>query len=324
MLAVGNVGESLVPYTDSDTFLTRDGGFTWQEVHKDAHMWEYGDQGSILILANDEEVTDHVSYTLNEGLTWQDYTFGERIRVRSIVTVPMDTSRKFILFGVYPDKPDSTVAVHLDFSSITNVKCELFSLSRVSLTSPDPLTGAGNLDLANPNNDDFELWSPSEEREEQCLFGVQVSGSSFVVLINVADLVFRQALYHRRIRDRNCYIGERLPQPHKIEKNCPCTEEDFEWCVSAFHPMSLCTHKLVSFTASSTTSATREAFVSSSTAPRPSNRTRRAPGTSSSGTSGPTCARSLTPSALAASPSTEATPTPAQATRVMDGSFGLP
>ncbi|ORY88169.1 putative signal sequence binding protein [Leucosporidium creatinivorum] len=189
MLAVGNVGESLVPYTDSDTFLTRDGGFTWQEVHKDAHMWEYGDQGSILILANDEEVTDHVSYTLNEGLTWQDYTFGERIRVRSIITVPMDTSRKFILFGVYPDKPDSTVAVHLDFSSVTNVKC--------------------NLDLANPNNDDFELWSPSEEREEQCLFGVQ-------------------ALYHRRIRDRNCYIGERLPQPHKIEKNCPCTEEDFE------------------------------------------------------------------------------------------------
>lgn len=157
MLAVGNVGESLVPYTDSDTFLTRDGGFTWQEVHKDAHMWEYGDQGSILILANDEEPTDHVSYTLNEGLTWQDYTFGERIRVRSIITVPLDTSRKFILFGVYPDKPDSTVAVHLDFSSITNVKCKL--------------------DLANPNNDDFELWSPSEEREEQCLFGVQVSRS---------------------------------------------------------------------------------------------------------------------------------------------------
>jgi hypothetical protein len=125
MLAVGNVGETLAPYADSDTFLTRDGGFTWEEVHKDAHMWEYGDQGSILVLANDEEVTDHVSYTLNEGLTWQDYTFGDRIRVQSIVTVPMDTSRKFILFGVHPDKPESSVAVHLDFSSITNVKCEL-------------------------------------------------------------------------------------------------------------------------------------------------------------------------------------------------------
>lgn len=33
---------------------------------------------------------------------------------------------------------------------------------------------AGTLDLSNPNGDDFELWSPSEEREEQCLFGRQV------------------------------------------------------------------------------------------------------------------------------------------------------
>ncbi|GAA6042590.1 hypothetical protein JCM8097_003146 [Rhodosporidiobolus ruineniae] len=189
MLAVGNVGENLLPYSDSDTFLTRDGGFTWEEVHKDAHMWEYGDQGSILLLANDEDITDHVTYTLDEGLSWQDYTFGEPIRVKSIVTVPQDTSRKFILFGTKPDRPESTVSVHLDFSHVTNVKCKL--------------------DLANPNNDDFELWSPSESRDEPCLFGMQ-------------------ALYHRRIRDRNCFVGERLPQPHKIEKYCPCGKEDFE------------------------------------------------------------------------------------------------
>ncbi|GAA5827143.1 hypothetical protein JCM3770_007150 [Rhodotorula araucariae] len=189
MLAVGNVGEYLVPYTDSDTFLTRDGGFTWEEVHKDAHLWEYGDAGSILLLANDEEPTDHVTFTLNEGLSWQDYSFGEAIRIRSIVTVPQDTSRKFILFGTKADRPESTVAVHLDFSSITNVKCKL--------------------DLSNPATDDFELWSPSEKREEPCLFG-------------------RQALYHRRIRDRNCFIGEQLPQPARIEKYCPCSVEDFE------------------------------------------------------------------------------------------------
>lgn len=134
MLAVGNVGEALAPYADSDTFLTRDGGFNWEEVHKDAHIWEYGDQGSILLLVNDEGVTDRVSFTLNEGLTWSDYVFGERIRVRSIVTVPMDTSRKFILFGMNPDKADTSVAVHIDFSSITNVKCATsfpFQFSRV-------------------------------------------------------------------------------------------------------------------------------------------------------------------------------------------------
>lgn len=32
----------------------------------------------------------------------------------------------------------------------------------------------GLLKPDDPNNDDFELWSPSEEREERCLFGRQV------------------------------------------------------------------------------------------------------------------------------------------------------
>ena len=123
MMAVGNVGEHLVPYADSDTFLTRDGGFTWEEIHKDAHMWEYGDQGSILLLVNAEGPTDRVAYSLDEGLTWRDYVFGDAIRASSIVTVPADTSRKFILLGTSPRKTDSTVAIHLDFSKVTNTKC---------------------------------------------------------------------------------------------------------------------------------------------------------------------------------------------------------
>lgn len=192
MMAVGNVGHSLAPYSESDTFLTRDGGFTWEEISKDAHTWEYGDQGSILILVNDEGPTDKVKYTLDEGLTWKEYVFGDTpIRVTSIVTVPDDTSRKFILFGISKTSGENTVAVHLDFSKITNVKCVL--------------------DTTDPNHDDFELWSPSETRSEPCLFG-------------------RQTLYYRRVRSpkQMCYVGEKIPQPHKIQRNCLCSEEDFE------------------------------------------------------------------------------------------------
>ena len=100
-MAVGNVGEKLAPYTESDTFLSRDGGFTWEEIHKDAHLWEFGDSGSVLVLANDEEATDHVLFSTNEGLTWREYKFSqEKIRVRSIVTVPKDTSRGADFAGV--------------------------------------------------------------------------------------------------------------------------------------------------------------------------------------------------------------------------------
>jgi hypothetical protein len=122
-MAVGNVGEHLAPYRESDTFLSRDAGFIWEEVHKGAHLWEFGDSGSILVMANDEEPTDHVLFSTDEGLTWREYRFGNRkIRVKAIVTVPSDTSRRFMLLGHDPRISASTV-VHLDFSSITRRKC---------------------------------------------------------------------------------------------------------------------------------------------------------------------------------------------------------
>lgn len=128
LMAVGNVGETLAPYLDSDTFLSRDAGFTWEEVHKDAHLWEFGDSGSILVMANDEEPVDYVLYSTDEGLTWKEHKFspkGDKMRVRAIVTVPSDTSRKFILLGEYP-KTRGAVAVQIDFTSLTSRQCMSF------------------------------------------------------------------------------------------------------------------------------------------------------------------------------------------------------
>ncbi len=143
MMAVGSVSDTLKPYAESDTFLSRDAGFTWEEVHKDAHLWEFGDSGSIIVIANDEEPTDRVFYTIDEGLTWREYIFAgpgqDKVRVKSIVDVPEDTSRRFIIFGYYPRSVASAVAIQLDFSSLTRRQCEithrnlLFSFSNMRL-----------------------------------------------------------------------------------------------------------------------------------------------------------------------------------------------
>jgi hypothetical protein len=127
IMAVGNVGEELISYTASDTFMSRDGGFTWEEVHKGAHLWEFGDSGSILIMANDERPTDRVLYSADQGLTWQEYQFTteDKVRVRTIVTVYDDTSRKFILFGEHLDHVGKTIAVHIDFTSLLTRECKL-------------------------------------------------------------------------------------------------------------------------------------------------------------------------------------------------------
>lgn len=126
IMAVGNVGESLMHYTESDTFLSRDGGFTWEEVQKGPHLWEFGDAGGILIMANDQGPTDYVLFSTNGGLDWQVYKFTEeKIRVKSINTVPSGTSRRFILMGQYPYplKQSHSVAVHLDFTALTSRQC---------------------------------------------------------------------------------------------------------------------------------------------------------------------------------------------------------
>lgn len=70
VMGVGSVGESLDRYDDSDTFLSTDGGVSWNMVAKGAHKYEFGDQGSILIMADDEDWTDEVKYSLDLGKTW--------------------------------------------------------------------------------------------------------------------------------------------------------------------------------------------------------------------------------------------------------------
>jgi len=76
------------------------------------------------VMANDEVPTDHVLFSTDEGLRWREYKFSnEKMRVRTIVTVTEDTSRRFILLGNYP-RMTGSVVVHVDFSALTSKKCE--------------------------------------------------------------------------------------------------------------------------------------------------------------------------------------------------------
>lgn len=50
-------------------------------IQEGAHKYEFGDQGSILVIADDEETTDHIHYSYDGGYTWYaslqlDCTYG--------------------------------------------------------------------------------------------------------------------------------------------------------------------------------------------------------------------------------------------------------
>ena len=69
-MAVGSIGDYLLSYEDCDTFLSTDAGVTWSMVRRDAHQYEFGDSGSILVVVEDEEPTDEIRYSTDMGKTW--------------------------------------------------------------------------------------------------------------------------------------------------------------------------------------------------------------------------------------------------------------
>lgn len=199
MMGVGNVGEHLGKKIDEDsifTFLSRDGGKSWRAVMKGNFMWEYGDQGSIIVIVQEKAATDVVYYSLDEGENWTPYQFTtSKMEIESISTVPSDNSRNFLLWGRVVSSGSEISTVNLDFTGLEerSKQCEF--------------------DSENPESEshDYYLWKPSHPlSKDDCLFG-------------------HVARYIRKKPDANCYNGRKMPQLSDITSNCSCTRQDFEW-----------------------------------------------------------------------------------------------
>ncbi|KAH7060838.1 vacuolar protein sorting/targeting protein 10 [Macrophomina phaseolina] len=189
MMGVGNVGEYLGRYGEANTFVTRDGGITWHEVMKGTFMWEYGDQGSIIVIVKEGDPTDMIHYSLDEGNSWEPFKFTTDgpIIIDSISTVPSDTSKNFLLWG---RKNKNLITINLDFSGLYDRVCDL--------------------DEEDPTGGDYDLWEPKHPmQDENCLFG-------------------HVAQYHRKKLKAECWNGHDIQKLHDIKKNCTCTRADFE------------------------------------------------------------------------------------------------
>jgi len=193
MIGVGNVGPSLDTFEKGNTFITRDAGLTWREAFKGTYTWEFGDQGSVIVIVKRETPVKEVHYTRDEGATWSTYQFSEEpMTVTEISTVPNDDSLNFLLWARIENK---MVTVNLDFSGLTTRQCELEENDHSKSTS------------------DYEIWTPTHPiSKDDCLFG-------------------HVAQYHRKKIGSDCYNGRKFHQLHDITKTCECSRRDFEWYV---------------------------------------------------------------------------------------------
>ncbi|AMD21871.1 HFR016Cp [Eremothecium sinecaudum] len=200
LVAVGNVGRHLLPYEKCSTFVSDDGGITWKEVAKTPQRWEFGDRGSIIVLAADGKEANSITYSIDSGNTWNNFQFSEDpVTIDDIITVPQDSSMRFLLMtkATYVEGTQ-TVTFAISFADVFERQCHF-----------DPATPKEN-DLA---------YFPVKHPGTKCLFG-------------------HQAEYLKKIR-HDCFIGTApLKDRYRVVKDCPCTRNDFECAYNFFRDKS--------------------------------------------------------------------------------------
>jgi hypothetical protein len=186
-LATGNVGDGLSD-TDVGVFFSRDGGHQWAQVANGSYTYDFADHGALLAAAVNNEDTQLVKWSWNEGLSWTTcralQNASQALRVRDIVADPASIGERAMLHGV-DVATQRGVIVHFDFSSLHERACDAA---------------------------DYELWSPpgadgDAAAAPACYLGVTRA-------------------YKRRVRDHECYNKEVL-ESVPTEKVCACAREDY-------------------------------------------------------------------------------------------------
>ena len=129
-------------------------------------------------MAPDQEATNFLYYSWNEGLTWEEVKFSETpIEVTNIVADEDKKGQVFLLYGEKPNTEESVI-VTFDFSSLHKEKCR-------GIDDPD-----------SPNSD-YENWGPGGNLASKCLLGHEIS-------------------FIRRKRESKCYNGEDFERPRFV------------------------------------------------------------------------------------------------------------
>ena len=211
VLGTGNIGNRL---TENDSqkslYLSRDGGLNWRMIKNGVHIYEIGDHGALIVIAEKNTPTKKISFSWDEGDSWDSLTISEHpLFVENIIIEPNSISQQFMVYGTYAEettldgeevegfdsvsleKGNSAFLVYVDFSQLHEPQCK-------------------GVDNAGADDSDYELWTPHDGRfgDSKCFLGMH---KTFV----------------RRKQDSKCYNGEEHEAITKVEP-CACNEMDFE------------------------------------------------------------------------------------------------
>uniref|UniRef100_A0A669Q0W2 Sortilin-related receptor n=1 Tax=Phasianus colchicus TaxID=9054 RepID=A0A669Q0W2_PHACC len=180
IIATGSIGKSMAKKTN--VYISSSAGARWREALSGPHYYTWGDHGGILVAIAQGTETDQLKYSTNEGETWKSFTFSEKpVFVYGLLTEPGEKSTIFTIFGSYKENGHSWLILQVNTSDVLGVPC---------------------------TENDYKLWSPSDERGNECLLG-------------------HKTVFKRRTPHATCFNGEDFDRPVMVS-NCSCTREDFE------------------------------------------------------------------------------------------------
>eukprot|EP00884_Botryococcus_braunii_P007264 jgi/Botrbrau1/16539/Bobra.0327s0006.1 len=200
IMAVGNTGQYLDRAADSMcTWLSRDGGYSWEDVMPGAAIYEFGDYGGLILMAPHEieAPTDKIHFSMDQGGCWHTILLEEAIDVQNIRVEPSATSHIFVVHGKAckqtPDQPTCSGSGQDDVPP-----------GRMYVIDIKDVMG---VDWKDCQSQDYEQWSPPTP--EICLLG-------------------KNFTYERRKRESMCFNGKEYSRADRRETSCLCDKEDVE------------------------------------------------------------------------------------------------
>ncbi|KAL2315659.1 Sorting receptor for vacuolar protein [Schizosaccharomyces pombe] len=190
IIGVGSFSPFLIPYEESQTFISRDAGVTWYRIFDSPHLWAFLDSGSIIIAVESISPTNVIKYSADEGRTWQEYQFSEKSKVVvDVSTKPSGVGHQVLLLTT-DDENAPISSVLIDFDALYRRTCVF--------------------DEENSEESDFVRWVPTD-----------ISGKPLCLRGRISS-------FYRKSIHKKCRVGSSLLVKEEVLSKCECTRADFE------------------------------------------------------------------------------------------------
>ena len=197
VIGTGSIGPYLLHRSDMiNTYMSKDGGYLWYEVAKGSHIYEFGDHGGVIVMAEDQKPTNIIKFTWDYGKTWRKIELSQKVMVLNILSEDDNVGLHFIVIGEIP------VIVEGEENNEILRKTLVFAINfeEFGLRNCEKAYNLDDIDS------DYESWSPLDR--SRCLLG-------------------ERRVFIKRKSSKECYNGI-LFEKLIGKESCECTAEDWE------------------------------------------------------------------------------------------------